>query len=154
MEALAELKIIGAVPTRYPRGNRDKAVDRRANLLPSEYRAKASKVDREVLGTERGQIGPLQQRLENFGPLVKLVVGAWGEGSKDLHLLVQTLGESRLLSQGLGRGEEGSGSELGVIIGQIRRTLSVSAVRAQAQCLLSWLGVLGQGPKMAAKRRE
>ena len=106
------------------------------------------------MGTEQGQIGPLQQRLENFGPLVKLVVGAWGEGSEDLHSLVQTLGESRLLSQGLGCGEEGSGSELGVIIGQIRRTLSVSAVRAQAQCLLSRLGVLGQGPKMAAKRRE
>ena len=35
---LSELKVIGAVISRYPRGNMEKAVDRRARLLAEEYR--------------------------------------------------------------------------------------------------------------------
>ncbi len=150
---LAELKVLGAVRSRYPRGNRDKAVDRRARLLAGEYRRKVVTIDQQVLGTNRDQVGPLQRRLESFGELQGLVVGAFGEGSEDLHSLVQTLGESRLRAQGLAQGREGSDAELGVIIGQIRRTLSTTAVRAQALCLLSRLSHMGDGARMAAKRR-
>ena len=82
------------------------------------------------------------------------MVGAFGECSDDLHSLINVIGESRLRKQGLARGMEGSGAELGTIIGQIRRTLSTSAVRAQSQCLLFRLGMLGEGNKRAAKRRQ
>ena len=34
----AEIKLCSAGPTRYPRGSQVKAVDRRARLLPGEYR--------------------------------------------------------------------------------------------------------------------
>ena len=43
--------------------------------------------------------------------------------------------------------------ELGQVIGQIRRKLYCSFVRAQALCLLSRLGQLGPGAKGAAERR-
>ena len=62
--------------------------------------------------------------------------------------------ESRLRFQGLAQGREGSEAELGVIVGQIRRSLSTSAVRAQALCLISRLTQMGDGARMAAKRRE
>ena len=45
---LTELKVIGAGPSRYPRGLasiRDKATNRRARRLPAEYRAKLAAID-------------------------------------------------------------------------------------------------------------
>ena len=69
-----------------------------------------------MLATPRDQVGPLQRRLESFGDLKGLVVGAFGEGSEDLHNLIKTLAESRLKAQGLARGREGSEAELGVIV--------------------------------------
>ena len=76
------------------------------------------------------------------------------EGSEDLHQLVHTMGESRLKVQGLARGREGSSSDLGLIVGQIRRAISCSAVKSQALCLLSRLQHLTPGARVAAKRRE
>ena len=42
---------------------------------------------------------------------------------------------------------------MATVIGQIRRSLSTTSVRAQAQCLLSRLSCVGQGYAQAAKRR-
>ena len=105
---LAELKLIGAVRSRYPGGSRIKAVDRRAGLLAGEYRRKVANIDHQVLHVPEDQVSPLQRRLEGFGDLMGLVVGAFGEGSEDLHSLVQIMAESRLQVQGFARGREGS----------------------------------------------
>ena len=48
---LAELKMINAGPTRYPPGNRSKAVDRRAKALAGEYRRDLAALDRRFHGT-------------------------------------------------------------------------------------------------------
>ena len=62
---LAEVKIINAGPTRYPPGNRSKAVDRRAKALAGEYRrdlaAMAQWLDRPGLwrGGLRNLLGTL-----------------------------------------------------------------------------------------------
>ena len=123
-------------------------------MLQGEYRRKAARIDREVRGTEDGVTGPLQRRLESYGPLLGLVVGAWGEASNDLHNLVQTLADARLQKQGRARGRQGSSGELGIVVSQIRRSLSTTAVRAQAEILLNRLSMLGPGARRAAKRRE
>ena len=68
--------------------------------------------------------------------------------------MVQTLAQTRLETQGLATGRRGSAAELGILVSQIRRTISTTAVRAQAECLLTWLSNLGPGSRMAAKRRE
>lgn len=70
-------------------------MDRRARLLAGEYRGKVATIDHHVVGVLRDQFGPLQRRLEEFGQLQGLVVGALGEGSDDLHHLVETLAMSR-----------------------------------------------------------
>ena len=112
------------------------------------------RLDREYRGTPPGETGPLVARLQGFGDLLCLVVGAWGECSADLHNLVQTCAESRVehLCRSTGRPElEG---QLSVIVSQYRRLLSSCIVRAQAQCLLSRVGVISPQAREAGKRRE
>ena len=99
------------------------------------------------------QKGPIQRRLEEYGDLIGLCFGAWGEGSEQVHQLVQTLAESRLKFQGLQLGRPGSDQELGVLVGQVRRRLSLVAIQAQVECLLSKLHQVGPGNVQLAKRR-
>ena len=146
---LAELKVINCCPSRYPNGERVKAVDKRANLLPNEYRKKARDADR-VYGNHNDEVaGPVERKLGQYGDLIGLVVGAFGEGSQDLHELVQKLAESKVNAMGLRMGRDSTEEEIGVVVGQIRRSLSTTAVRAQAQCLLSrlncWPGICSHG---------
>ena len=131
-----------------------KGTDRRANGLQALYRRKLARYDASYHNTAPGQTGPLVQRLESYGKLWGLVVGPWGDGSKDLHQLVKIMGDSSVAARGRARGWEGVDGELGMVIGQIRRNLSCSFVRAQALCLLARLGQLGPGAGLAADRRE
>ena len=151
---LAELKVINCCSTRYSPGQRIKAVDKRANLLQGEYRRKAREADRLGGDHDVQEMGPVERKLLQYGNLVGLVVGAFGEGSEDLHSLVQSLAESKVNAMGLRRGGQASDEELGIVIGQIRRSLSTTFVRAQAQCLLSRLNCTGQGFAQAFKRRN
>ena len=52
------------------------------------------------------------------------------------------------------QGRDSGKGELGVIVGQVRRILSVTAVRAQAECLLSRLRNVGRGTGAAYSRRQ
>ena len=72
--------------------------------LQSEYRKKASNIDHDIIGISREERGPVERRLEEFGTLLGICFGAWGEASEDVHLLIQVLAESRLAFQGLQRG--------------------------------------------------
>ena len=154
---LAELKVISAGPTWYPRGSGEKAVDRRARLLGGEYRRALAKLDRQFHGTAPNQAGPLQRRLEELvgeAGLQGLVVGRWGEGSRDLHNLVQGLAEARALHLARLNGVPTSAGTLAGIIGSYRRILSCTFVRSQESCLLSRMGHLDAGAQEAAARRR
>ena len=150
---LAELKIISCCETWYPAGGRVRGTDKRAGGLQTEYRKKAKKVDQEVLGQGGEVRGPVERRLDEFGDLLGLCFGAWGEASEGVHQLVQTLAESRLKYQGLQRGRPGSDQELGLLVGQVRRRLSLVAVKAQVDCLLAKLHQVGPGNTQLAKKR-
>ena len=157
---LAEIKICGAGLTRYPRESVDKAMDRRARLLPGEYRRKVAEVDREYYGTVRGQAGPLQARLEQLAggggleDLLGLCVGAFGDCSTDMDRLIRALAQSRALFLSRETGRPLSDSETGHILGQYRRVLSVTFVRSQAACLVARMGHLGQAARECAGRRR
>ena len=154
---LAELKVIGAVESWYPRNGvlarKKKGVEKRAAVLPGEYRRPLEKLDRRYHGTTANQVGPLVRRLDSFGRLQGLVMGAWQEGSKDLHDLLDTLAESKLNAMGLARGMQGTEMERGTILGQFRRRLSVAAAKAQSACLIGKVSKVGEGHRQAAKRR-
>ena len=153
-DRLGELKAMSAGVTRYPPGKTEKQADRRGRELPGSYRRPLERLDQEHRGTQPGETGPLVARLRGFGDLLCLVVGAWGDCSADLHALVQTCAESRVehLCRSTGRPElEG---QLSVIVSQYRRLLSSCMVRAQAQCLLSRVGVISPQAREAGRRRE
>ena len=146
-DLLAELKFVSAGVNRYPLGNRAKATDRRARGLPATYKRPLAKLDQRHHGSAPGQVGPLQRRLESFGVLQCLVIGCAGEGSQDLHSLIQSLADSRARYQSRATGHQVSEAEQGMILSQYRRILSCTFVRAQAQCLLSRMGHMGSRPE-------
>ena len=133
-------------------------MDRRARLLPAEYRKKVADVDREYYGTVAGQVGPLQARLEELAgggglkeDLLGLCVGAFGDISTDLDRLIKALAESRALYLSREAGRPLSDNESGHILGQYRRVLSVTFVRSQAVCLVARVGHLGQAARELAQ---
>ena len=137
-----------------PSASNTRATDKRAKRLQMEYQGKAKKVDQDLLGVTAGEKGPLEKRLDEFGNVIGLCFGAWGEASTDVHNLVQTLAEARLKFQGLKEGRPRSKQELGLIVGQVRRRLSLAAVKAQVDCLLSRIHQVGPGNNQLAKKRE
>ena len=151
---LAELKFVSAGVSWFPRGVSGKGTDRRANGLPNLYRNKLLPLDAKFHNTQLGQPGPLVRRLESVGRVQGLVVGPWGECSKDLHALVKVLGENKVAARARARWRESSDKELGVVIAQIRKYLSAAFIRAQSLCLLNRLCFLGEGAKEAAGRRD
>ena len=161
-DELAELKVICCCPSRYalippppnPARETVKAVDKRARVLTEEYRKKAKDVDRVYGGAVDGTVGRVQRKLLDYGEVRGLVFGAFGEASEGVHELVHLLANSRLKAEGLQQGRESAKGELGVIVGQVRRILSVTAVRAQAECLLSRLRSVGSGAGAAYGRRQ
>ena len=157
--ALAELKIISCCKTWYApgAGNRVRATNKRAQGLQAIYKNKARSLDQTISGTTEGQRGPVERRLDEFGPLIGLCFGAWGEGSNDVHMMVDKLANSRLKFQRAQEGrptESGSQNELALIVGQIRRKFSVTAIKAQVGCLLSRLHQVEPSNKQLAKKRQ
>ena len=154
--SLAELKIISCCDTWYKpsAGSRVRGTDKRAEGLQSDYRTKAKNIDRDILGAQSR--GPVERRLDEFGQIIGLVFGPWADASKDVHSLIGTLAESRLRFQMLqqGRPEGGSDNELAIIVGQLRRKLSLAVTKANVTCLLSKLHQVGPGNKQLAKKRD
>ena len=148
---------MGAGPTNYPRGvarSRDKAADRRARGLPALYRGKLAAIDRQYYGTVQGEVGPCQERLESLGELLQVVVGYWGETSTDLDRVIRAIAEARVLYLSRETGQPITDTWVGQVLGQHRRSLSVSFIRAQAACLVARMGHLGVGAREAAGRRK
>ena len=149
---LAELKLLSAGATWYH--DKDKTVDKRANRLPREYRVKLRRIDQQYLGSDENHKGPLERKLETFGDLYCLVVGQLGEGSQDLHKLLQVFATEKADEISRSSGRPLSANERGLLLQQLRRRLSVCAIRAQSACLLSRLGHYRPAAQAAAKRRE
>ena len=128
-------------------------MERRKDRLQGEYKRPLEKLDRRHHGTQVGQTGPLVRRLDSYGPLLGLVMGAFQEGSQDLHALLADLADSQLKAKGLARGREGSEQERAIILAGLRRQLSMTSAKAYSSCLLDRLARVGEEHQLAAKRR-
>ena len=107
----------------------------------------------------QGVVGPVEARLLAFPPLRRWVFGAWGEASEDVHLLVKDLAVSRAKHQQQLEGrwrlnKRSEEAEIAMLTGQVRRLLSLEAVRSKARCLLDRERGLGDGAAAAARRRQ
>ena len=159
---LHEIKIISSSKTRYTihREGQEatRAVDKRSGELNSEYLAKARRTDQTYCGTAQGMVGPVERKLGSLGRVHGIVVGAFGEGSDDLHSLIHHLAVSRVRYAGPQLGRRGQlrteEAEIAISTTFLRKTLSICAVRSQAQVLLGRLEVIGPGSAAAALRRN
>ena len=158
---LAELKMIGAGKTWYPRGQEGRGTERRARELSTAYERALWKYDTRFYGAEpRGRAvplpppGPLVHRLRSYGSLQTLVAGPWGDLSDDFHELLKLMAETRVANQARARGYEAGEGELGLAMGAVRRAISVAVVRAQSLCLLERLAFLGPGVRADVERRQ
>ena len=95
----------------------------------------------------------MERRLEGYGRLQCLVMGTFQEGSKDLHALLECLADSKLRATGLAREREGTERERSFILSELRRELSVTGAKAQSACLLGRVARVGEGHRLAARRR-
>ena len=163
MPRLAELKVINAGKTWYPRGKEGRGVEKRANCLTREYEHVLRGYDIRfhnaqplVQGQPEPAPGPLLARFRNLGGLTEgqLVAGPWGDLSPDFHQLLKLFAESRVAAMGRAQGREAGEGMLGKVMGEIRRSFSVAIVRSQALCLLDRLSHLGPGARAAAQRRQ
>lgn len=153
---LAELKIISCCDAWYApsAGGNTRSVEKRSNGLPADYRRKARNADKESREIKGDARGPVEQKLEEYGDLLGLVFGAWGEASEGIHSLIQTLSLPRLNSLLRPRGKAASNQELAHITSQIRRRLSQVVIKSQVDCRLSRLHQIGSGSRGMIKRRE
>ena len=110
---------ISAGESWFPTGVAGRGSDRRANGLPNLYKQKLVPLDARFHGTPDGPSGPLVRRLQSFGRVRGLVVGPWGECSKDMHALIKVLGETKVATRARARGRQASDNELGVVISQL-----------------------------------
>ena len=77
-----------------------------------------------------------------------------GRLSHDLHKLLLIFAESRVAAMSRAQGWEAGPGQLGKVMGEIRRAMSVTIVRANSLCLLERLSQLGPGARAAAQRRR
>ena len=108
-------------------------------------------MDRE-LGFPQG--GPTLRKLESYPAVLDLCFGAYGENSEGVKSLMDKMVESRVRSLGLRRGSPESAKELGIVTGLLRRRLSSAVMRANVQCLLERLVMVGEGQGQAGRRRQ
>ena len=72
-----------------------------------------------------------------------------GDLSQDVHALLGIFAKSRAEANARSKGREGwaGAGELGKVMGEVRRAMSVEVVRSQALCLLERLSHLGSRGK-------
>ena len=81
-------------------------------------------------------------------------MGQFNELSYDVHQLLDAMSDSRVRKVVMIGGKVDTDREKGEVIGQLRRQLSTTCVRAAMSCLLDRMHQVGEGSGLAAKRRE
>ena len=66
-----------------------------------------TKAKLQYCGSAPGTTGPVETKLASLGEVKGLVVGAFGEGSEDLHTLIHHLATSRVRVAGPQKGQRG-----------------------------------------------
>ena len=79
------------------------------------------------------------------------MVGAFQEGSKDLHSLLDNMATSQLRFKDLARGREGTEQERSVILSGLRRSLRMCAAKAYSTCLMDKVARVGEEFRQAAR---
>ena len=107
----------------------------------------------QSLGHADGE-GPVSRKLREYGEVMPLCFGGYGEASKEVHETIDTLAKTCLKKIGMARGRPGSDQELAIITSQLRRRISAATIRANFTCLLERMSQVGEGARRAETRRD
>jgi hypothetical protein len=113
------------------------------STLQRENEGKALHMDRTYGTTSPGQTGPCCDRLQTFGNVLGLVVGHFGEWSKDLNMLMSAMAKVAVPRVGRLYSLLGEEKAKAVLLNKARRDIAWAALNANAELLLDraeWVG--------------
>ena len=90
-----------------------------------------------------GAVGPVEAHLGMFGEMRPFVVGAFGEHSSGLHLLVKAMAVTGAEKHWRAMRCQTAKECRRALVAMIRRTLGLAAMQANAQLLQRWMQHVG-----------
>ena len=134
------------------------AVRHRQDQVHTDADRKCRKVDAKYNGWDPHSTtaGPMAQRLQDFGRVEGLVIGAHGEVSPDLLALINRLANRAAQTRHRQMGFDSARSARSTVRQQIFLSLGVEAVRGMARLRIANLGAVlagSQSTRAAAARR-
>ncbi len=133
-------------------------VNKRAAKIHREYVDKCKVADRKynLFVSVDGSMGPMQRKLNTFPAVKGLVVGPRGEGSPELHNLIEAIAAEWAAKIWREFGADSVAVAKGLLVNRVRRTIGIMGVRAAAGFKGDRLGILvsgaGDGKAPAARR--
>lgn len=131
-------------------------VEKRADKIWPDYIAKTVKTDRDHNNWDRAANGPgpVEQRLQSYGPVRGLVFGPRGESSNDVERLIQLSAEIGADRRWRELGARSKVEAKAFIARTMRESIGITAVRAFAMVKRECLGImLGNAHAGAARRK-
>ena len=133
------------------------ALEKRESGIHGEYHHKARRADEKFNGLhpQDPAMGPIQTRLDEFGPIRGLVVGPRGSASSGLHKLIGEIAEMGAERVWRKMGARSVLEARGILVNRIRRGIGIAASRAAATLMIERLGIArGDGKRAARCRRN
>ena len=162
-QRLMDVKTMSFNPSRYSsarfhNGKRVGAAEFRADVVNRECVNKAKVVDEKYNGVDFAVSGPgpVLRRLQAYGRVEGLTVGAHGESSPDLDTLIKRIADKGAMSRYRVLGFESPLDARSTVINQIYMTLGIEAIRGVARLRVANLStaLAGSRSRKAAKARR
>ena len=115
------------------------AVERRANAVHAEYQHHARDIDTKFNGTPKGEVGPVQRKLKEYGRVEGLVIGAFSETSKDVSQLIDDMSRVAAKQTWRDMGARDEAEAHGILKGLATRAIGCEAARGNARLKLDRL---------------
>lgn len=145
------LHVGAALSNDYANRRRDgeRPVDRRQGRVHRDYHKEARETDKKFNDTPQGSVGPVEARLNSFGTIQGLIVGAFAEGSSHLHHLIEQYANTAANRLWRGMGARNAMEAKNILKQDARRHLGVEMARGNARHKLGrleqWQGNAEQG---------
>jgi hypothetical protein len=133
---------------------RCRAVEARAEAIPEEYHRKARTLDRTFAGTSAPTVGPVERKLQSYGPIRGLVFGHYGESSQAVATLLEIAATHGAARHWQTTGAADAHAATGVFHWLLQRRWGLTALRSNARLVLNRLEHLGSGAPQATARRQ
>ena len=129
---------------RFRHAKRCDAVRMRADAVHKSMHRKAKQLDEAFneWSPASGTPGPVQQRLQGFGRIMGLAVGAHGEFSKDVHMLIARMAKQGAQSRFRDMGFNSPREAHSTVKQQVLLALGIEAAKGMARLRISRLGII------------